>query len=283
MSGYWKRWMVSGGAVFALACSDTGGGGTADSDDGSAATSRDGSVDAARGDASMRDGSVRRDGSAVTAGDSGSSGDSCGVLMARIRDFTPDTNPDFEKFSGSEATTGILDDTLDSDHLPVFKAANGQVTSKASFDQWYRDEQGVNIDIPISIPNQASDPSNEYSYSSSAFFPIDDMGFGNYLSSGHNFHFTTQIAASFTYKGGEVFDFTGDDDLWIFVNDKLALDLGGLHQAVNGKIDFDAQATKLGLTKGQTYRMDIFHAERHTNESNFKFSTTISCFMPTFI
>ncbi|MBC8071568.1 MAG: hypothetical protein IAG13_24795 [Deltaproteobacteria bacterium] len=35
----------------------------------------------------------------------------------------------------------------------------------------------------------------------------------------------------------------------------------------------------LGLTVGETYAMDIFHAERHTNESNFRIETTIECFV----
>ncbi|HEX5655631.1 MAG TPA: fibro-slime domain-containing protein [Polyangiales bacterium] len=280
MSSSWKRWLVSSSVVCGLACSDSGAGGSigdgGDSakDDGKDSnTSRDGGgLDGAR-----RDSSVRRDGSNNSSGDGGGEEESCGVLMAKIRDFTPQTSKDFETFEGS-GTEGIVAERLDAQHLPVFADAKGQVTSKTTFDQWYRDVPGVNQPIAVTIPNQASNPAGEYSYSSSAFFPIDGEGFGDFESSGHNFHFTTQIAATFTYKGGEVFDFMGDDDLWIFVNDRLALDLGGLHSALPGTIDFDAQATKLGIEKGKTYRMDIFHAERHTTASNFKFSTTITCF-----
>jgi fibro-slime domain-containing protein len=47
-----------------------------------------------------------------------------------------------------------------------------------------------------------------------------------------------------------------------------------------GSIDFDAQAARLGLTRGQTYRFDVFHAERHTSESNFRMQTSIECFRP---
>lgn len=45
-------------------------------------------------------------------------------------------------------------------------------------------------------------------------------------------------------------------------------------------IDFDAQAADLGISPGGSYRMDVFHAERHTDGSNFKFTTNIACFTP---
>jgi fibro-slime domain-containing protein len=120
--------------------------------------------------------------------------------------------------------------------------------------------------------------SGTYVYDDPDFFPLDGMGFGN-EGLPHNFHFTTEVHTTFEYKGGETFTFTGDDDLWLFINERLAIDLGGLHPALSATVDLDASSTTLGIDPGQTYRMDIFHAERHTDASNFHVETTSRCFV----
>ena len=121
-------------------------------------------------------------------------------------------------------------------------------------------------------------PAGTFTFSDNAFFPLDNLGFGN-QGNAHNFHFTTEIHSTFKYNGGEIFQFTGDDDVWVFVNKKLALDLGGVHGVEQATVDFDAKAAALGITVGSTYQLDVFHAERHTVESNFKMVTTIECFI----
>jgi fibro-slime domain-containing protein len=200
-------------------------------------------------------------------------------VIAHIRDFN-DTHPDFEHYLG--AKQGIVQAQLGADHKPVYgpepQVAPIVTTSQAAFDQWYRDVPGVNMPTTITLP-LTEGPPGHFVYDNSAFFPIDNQLFGN-QGRNHNFHFTTEIHTQFTYGGGELFTFRGDDDVFVFVNNRLALDLGGVHSAEEGTIDFDAQATSLGITKGQTYALDVFHAERHTTESNFRIETTISCLVP---
>jgi fibro-slime domain-containing protein len=151
----------------------------------------------------------------------------------------------------------------------------------SSFAQWYNTTANVNLEIPGELMLTETPAGSGVSvYDSTAFFPIDAQGFGNTPGQTHNYSFTTEIHVKFQYQAGQRFTFRGDDDLWIFVNNKLALDVGGQHQALKGTIDFDAQAASLGITVGSTYAMDIFHAERQTTESNFRIETNIRCFEP---
>lgn len=206
--------------------------------------------------------------------DGGVPGD-CDGLAATIRDFQ-EAHPDFEDYKGNGASVGLVLPMLGADQTPQLDPAydgKQMITSAESFAQWYHDVDGVNIAVPIELP-LVEDPPGVFVFDSTAFFPLDDQGFGN-EDNAHNFHFTTELHTSFTYAGGETFTFRGDDDLWIFVDEQLALDLGGLHSALEGTIEMDT----LGLEPGESYPMDIFHAERHTNASNFRIETTIACFV----
>lgn len=299
MSG-WKRCLLMSVLAAATACGDDTAGGVESESDGSAATEGDGSINVKDGGVDggrNLDGSTRRDGSTNNNNNSGDSGsdEQCGALKARVRDFNPVTHPDFEKFAGMGATTGLVKLDLGADRKPIFNEARGMITSAASFDSWYNDTTGINLGIDIDIPlTEMAGASGSFEFNDSSFFPIDKKGFTtepNPIEMAlqgadgqlHNFNFTTEVHTKFTYRRGDNFMFQGDDDLWIFVNGKLALDLGGLHGPVGGNIDFDAKAAELGITVGETYNMDIFHAERHTSESNFRIRTNIECFKPVIV
>jgi fibro-slime domain-containing protein len=64
--------------------------------------------------------------------------------------------------------------------------------------------------------------------------------------------------------------------MWVFINRRLAIDLGGIHSAKAAEVDLDARAGELELEIGETYPLHFFFAERHTNQSNFTIETSIA-------
>lgn len=87
----------------------------------------------------------------------------------------------------------------------------------------------------------------------------------------HNFGFTMKFQAKFEYVRGQKFEFKGDDDVWVFINNRLVVDIGGQHAEVSGAVDLDT----LGLTEGKEYPFHIFYVERHTSSSNFMMRTSM--------
>jgi fibro-slime domain-containing protein len=110
----------------------------------------------------------------------------------------------------------------------------------------------------------------------------------------HNFSFTSEVRYWFPFDSSKSYtlDFVGDDDVWVFINGKLAVDLGGVHTPIDGSIvigsngsgnttvtAFDANGApttpikstaSLGLQNGKVYEIAVFQAERQSTGSSYK-------------
>jgi fibro-slime domain-containing protein len=171
------------------------------------------------------------------------------------------------------------------------------------FPDWFSDKSAeVNRAFLVDLEFKRDAASGMYVYQSPTFFPIDDGKpfrkrspddpgtFGHLQKDSldgkdltlHNYGFTLELHTEVVYHegGNQMLRFQGDDDIWVFLNGKRVIDLGGVHQTQRDSVDLDAAQAGLGLENGEAYPLDFFFAERHVASSSVLITTTMAMASP---
>ncbi len=203
-----------------------------------------------------------------------SAGSCANVLRVLVRDFVSFDHPDFG--GGKEPDDeGIVNDTL-TERKPTRSDNTMFDMAVFQFEDWYRNVEGTNVPYLMDLWLEPEGDSGRFVFDSTRFFPLDDVETDEPKHEDdddreRNFGFTTELHTKFAYRGGETFTFRGDDDVFVFVDGQLVVDLGGVHGPKEGSVDLD----DLDLEIGEVYDLDLFQAERNPSGSNFRIDTTL--------
>ncbi|MBN1756783.1 MAG: fibro-slime domain-containing protein [Chitinispirillaceae bacterium] len=206
----------------------------------------------------------------------------CGSTIqvgAILRDWSND-HPDFgefwEKPECQGHQPGMVQKRLGADGNPV-PTAHACIRQFDWFEPYvfnngYTNQQCYNLTLK-------TNGEGLFEYDTNAFFPLSDFLYLDPEETIENpFHgdwancsFSMELSAEFEYVPGQTFYFRGDDDVWVFIDSQLVVDIGGIHDPIEGAVDLDT----LGLTPGETYGFKLFYAERFCGGSNFRMVTSI--------
>lgn len=201
-----------------------------------------------------------------------------------LNNFWTDTNGDItQKTNLYKTLTLDLMENSDKYHFSTNQKINYDIENKnISQDLSVSDNQGL-FPLDNAILGDKSDLT--------APFGVADGEFNN-----HNFHYGLKAHCQFLYDSSKnlEFIFNGDDDVYLFINGKLAMDIGGAHAPMGGEaiLSYHAAdpnaadqvekervaketAEKLGLVDGEVYDFDFFYLERHTDLSNMLIETNM--------
>ncbi len=165
---------------------------------------------------------------------------------------------------------------------------NTSAESKAHF--YYQSDAATTLNpfLPITAHNNAEGQTHSVYYQDDGVVSTDTTR--NTLRN-RDFGYVVTSSGEFVYHADDelFFDFEGDDDVYLFINGELVMDIGSAHSIDKVRIELNdyvqaAQAGTLGsaqrnaalnLEEGMTYSFDFFYMERHSYGANMRINTNI--------
>lgn len=155
------------------------------------------------------------------------------------------------------------------------------VMTEAALGQWFNDTTGNAISDRLGVELQRQgahhvfDDTEDRLYRlRGGFYPLDTRRLGHERLSAHNHYFSFRLDAGFRFEEStdQFITVASTSEVWIFINDHLVIDLGGLHDMQERKSDLN----RLHLIDGDPMKVSIFFAQRNNLTPHLRIETNIA-------
>lgn len=185
---------------------------------------------------------------------------------------------------------GLVEYELSEEHLPVATGVGKLLANRGltDFARWFIATEGVNKEYAGTVAlKYTAEEGAKFTFWDEEFYPLEmtELSAGDKVNKdGKNHLFTMILNIPFTVAadGAERFEITADDDTFVYLGEKLVLDMGGIHGATMGRLiiseagevysgvgseELAFSGVKVNADEGKILR--IFHADRDAKSSVF--------------
>ena len=193
--------------------------------------------------------------------------------------------------------TGITQPILNKEYLPT--ASGGDMLPNRgvngdNFTRWFSAVEGKSKAYAGTLGLKFSKSTSSFSYENEEFYPLNSISVPdeavNRDGNNHLFTFNLGVPVQVLADGNEEFSIYADDDTWVYIGDKIVIDMGGVHEATTARFKINNEGEVYSAVNGEELAYSgvkltrdtgaivrIFHADRDSTESvfNMRFSKMV--------
>lgn len=182
-----------------------------------------------------------------------------------------------QETNSNNQTYYVFDGGYDNVSYNALDGSISHISSSGVKNYTYYNTQAVMTSTPF-LPATGS---STYRQTNSPYFRDDGVAtrrsgvYNTYVDRDYNYAMEGHGQFIFNTDDNLYFNFEGDDDVYLFINNKMVMDIGGAHSITTTTFNLNDYVKECGLVDGETYDFDFYYMERHGYGANLRIETNI--------